>query len=561
MWTSKKNLSRKPARRRGPSSYRRLVVVASLLRTAARPASDTLELLANTLSTCCPVTRTMAGEGDRYTRQVEAQVGAALFCDFLLVTMVIPIVPAHVASRRAGLLFAAKPLAQVVCNPLVAALLPHERGSRVALRGGVILGALGAAAFGVGRAYQHLLAIRALQGAASAAIMTGGMSLLLASCDSDARRTLAASRALFGLTLGVSIGPVFGGAAHDLLGRTAPFMLVAAAMGLIAAWQTFSRASTSSARLSAASSLHRRRDAGAMASAHLDDTGALLPNRSVDASSIETQALRSRDDNTPLATSTARAVWLDPSVLSVAAAMLVVSAQVGALEASVTYGLARLGFTSSLSIGMLWGGTVPTVHAASTCAIGVINARLRGGRGLPQRLWIVIGLALPICGMALIGSALFAAPGSVPRKHAPSGVIAGNAGKLGPSSLSASGAASGAASSPWRGTWASGSNDSGAAAVPLQVVLCSLGLVLQGACLGCVVTMVQPLLAQLAERRGDASVTPLLALSDSAQSMGFIIGPIAGAANAHRMGMLTAANALASVAVLLPNLYLHLHRQ
>lgn len=47
-----------------------------------------------------------------------------------------------------------------------------------------------------------------------------------------------------------------------------------------------------------------------------------------------------------------------------------------------------------------------------------------------------------------------------------------------------------------------------------RLLLCYIGLALQGACLGCVVTMVQPLLASLATSRGDPSVAPLLAISD-----------------------------------------------
>ncbi len=59
-------------------------------------------------------------------RDVDARlccvVGAALFFDFLLVTMVIPMMPSLLprSETRAGVLFAAKPLLQVFFNPLAA---------------------------------------------------------------------------------------------------------------------------------------------------------------------------------------------------------------------------------------------------------------------------------------------------------------------------------------------------------------------------------------------------------------------------------------------------------
>ena len=59
---------------------------------------------------------------------LSTSVAAALFLDFLLVTMVIPILPALLPHDplRAGILFAAKPLCQMLFNPLFGASgLPH----------------------------------------------------------------------------------------------------------------------------------------------------------------------------------------------------------------------------------------------------------------------------------------------------------------------------------------------------------------------------------------------------------------------------------------------------
>ena len=144
---------------------------------------------------------------------LSTSVAAALFLDFLLVTMVIPILPALLPHDplRAGLLFAAKPLCQMLFNPLFGASgLPHA----TMLRAGTLLGGACAFAQGLARGYRGLLAARALSGAASAGVMTGGMSLLLSS-HAEGVRAQAVARALLGLTLGVSLGPVWGGVVFD----------------------------------------------------------------------------------------------------------------------------------------------------------------------------------------------------------------------------------------------------------------------------------------------------------------------------------------------------------
>ena len=107
------------------------------------------------------------------------------------------------SARRTGLLFAAKPFAQAVLNPVIASLRADDAN---VLMSGTLVGGLGAIAFGLVDSYAVLLAIRLVQGGASAALMTGGMSLLMGSCESEPTRTRAASRAFLGLTLGVTSG-------------------------------------------------------------------------------------------------------------------------------------------------------------------------------------------------------------------------------------------------------------------------------------------------------------------------------------------------------------------
>ena len=384
---------------------------------------------------------------------LSTSVAAALFLDFLLVTMVIPILPALLPHDplRAGILFAAKPLCQMLFNPLFGASgLPHA----TMLRAGTLLGGACAFAQGLARGYRGLLAARALSGAASAGVMTGGMSLLLSS-HAEGVRAQAVARALLGLTLGVSLGPVWGGVVFDASGSAAvPFCLTGAAFVLLAAHQWLALAPPPAA-----------------------DTPPPPPGSS-------------RAAVFRVATSR--------NALTAACCMFVVSAQVGALEPAVAYALRREYGFSAWAQGVVWGAAVPAMHGVATAVVGALDARWR----LPPGRWVWIGLALPAAGLPLVG--LGGVAHALPR--------------------------------------------------PVALALLVAGLALQGACLGCVVTMVQPLLASIADALGEPDIAPLLALSDSFQSLGFVVGPLLGAA-ASRHAALTEVTflglALAS-ALLLP---------
>ena len=351
---------------------------------------------------------------------VEVLVGASLFADFLLVTMVIPIAPQIMSAKRAGMLFAAKPLAQAVCNPFLAYFFPTFNAA--VLRVGVVLGMLSAAAFGSARGFHWLVLWRCLQGAASAAIMTGGMSFLLGICGNDERRrSQAVSRALLGLTLGVSLGPVVGGVGYDALGREATFELVAVGMVVIAILQSSKDWQWAT-------------------------WNAQVADEAADSGDAETAGLRSsggsRGDDAP------PSAWLDRRVLTCALAMFMVSCEVGALEPSVMYGLRKRAWRPWAS-GVLWGVSVPAVHALTTFAIGLIEPRgiepeLEGDHGIHDgmrpRHWVTAGLVLASLGLPMVGVSL---------------------GAVGDALLGEG----------------------------LSVAFCVLGLVLQGGCLGCVVSV------------------------------------------------------------------------
>ena len=552
-------------------------------------------------------------------------VGVALFFDFLLVTMVIPILPSMFVAREleAGVLFAAKPAFQVLFNPLVAR---HFENS-AALRLGTVVGAIGSMLFGVVRqSFPLLVAVRALQGAASAGVLTGGMSLLL-SQHSDDDQGPAASGALLGLTLGVSMGPVFGGPAYDAFGRAGPFLLVGLLMLLLAGVQHVvldsnnvivavpaadtelgtlapsphaastpagsSNASTPTQPLSPRnSSRHDKLDdagasspvftgqeyagdaaeatqptgggnaalmtptdagggaeeprgdgddgggvgggagggagGGGQASCHVKRGEAVpaeqvslllqrvVEQRQGEEEAEEAQGGRHRGDDaaphTPpptrppelamphetrigVAAKAAgsepggrppppprggsqdiawRSLLQDSSVITVGTTMMVVSLMVGALEPIVAYTAYRTFDMRPWEAGLLWGFTVPFMHGLTTLFINFAQKADAFRAWEPER-WVAVGLVLSAVGAPLIGV----------------GALVGGGGSFG------------------------------------GILLSAIGLAMQGACLGCVITMVQPLLGAIAKHRGD-TVAPLMAISNSGQSFGFVVGPLIG---------------------------------
>lgn len=131
-------------------------------------------------------------------------VALSLFCDYFLLTVVIPILPLVLASPDVTtvseqnadtllfIVFGAKPLAQILCNPLMGWLV-DKRGPRLVLL--VSFAALftatvvftlplsgSALPFTYWPRYALLFAARLVQGCASSGVMTGGMYLVTNNC-------------------------------------------------------------------------------------------------------------------------------------------------------------------------------------------------------------------------------------------------------------------------------------------------------------------------------------------------------------------------------------------
>lgn len=80
--------------------------------------------------------------------------------------------------------------------------------------------------FAYGNSYGILVLARALHGSSSAAIAVSGMCILAKNVPKDLRFKFM-PLAFGGIALGVLIGYPLGGAAYELMGKAAPFLMIA----------------------------------------------------------------------------------------------------------------------------------------------------------------------------------------------------------------------------------------------------------------------------------------------------------------------------------------------
>jgi DHA1 family solute carrier family 18 vesicular amine transporter 1/2 len=159
-------------------------------------------------------------------------VAFALFNDMIQLTMLTPIVPSLIASppplgvrenaeMAMGLLFACKDIFQLAVAPL-AGHLATRYSSQMALFISTVGLGIATLSFAQAKTFWHLLFARSCQGAASAATMSGGMSLI-AETHSEKGRGAAMGVAYTGLAVGVLCGPLIGGLLFDRIGRRRTF--------------------------------------------------------------------------------------------------------------------------------------------------------------------------------------------------------------------------------------------------------------------------------------------------------------------------------------------------
>ena len=141
---------------------------------------------------------------------------------------------AHCLSRC---LFSAKDACQLLCAPFMGALTLRI-GPRRTLAASLLGLAAATLAFAEASSLRELLAARALQGAASAALMSGGLTLVAEEHTAEERGG-AIAHAQMGLGLGAAAGPVLGGLLLESVGRRAAFFAAAVLVALNAALVLF----------------------------------------------------------------------------------------------------------------------------------------------------------------------------------------------------------------------------------------------------------------------------------------------------------------------------------
>lgn len=206
-----------------------------------------------------------AGGGSSFTqfrqRLVLILVAAALFNDLLQITMILPILPTLISSPpplgvesnaeiAMGIFFASKDILQLSTAPLAGMLTARTSAAAALLLSTV---ALGLATFGFADAttFRQLLLARSCQGAASAATLCGGLSLVSENFPPEVRGA-AMGVAYTGLALGLLCGPLVGGVLFDRFGRRRAFRIAAAVVlanavgqvGMLALFPSLAKSST-----------------------------------------------------------------------------------------------------------------------------------------------------------------------------------------------------------------------------------------------------------------------------------------------------------------------------
>jgi MFS family permease len=180
-------------------------------------------------------------------RKVVILVGIALFCDYLLLSLCIPILPELLGDAysplKIGVVFASKPFFQFFANPVMGNIVDNIGPHKPLFTGTLVL-SLSTFCFAYGvslqeqlvAAYAIVIIARSIQGVASACIMSAGMTLI-AQRHSDTNRGAAMGLAMTGVALGTLLGPPLGGILGFYGNLWMPFVLVAGILILVFVFQ------------------------------------------------------------------------------------------------------------------------------------------------------------------------------------------------------------------------------------------------------------------------------------------------------------------------------------
>lgn len=139
---------------------------------------------------------------------------------------------------QVGLLFASKAILQLLVNPLVG-LITNRVGYDTPLFCGFVIMFLSTIMFAFSGTYTLLFVARSLQGVGSSFSTVAGLGMLANVYTDDYERGKAMGIALGGLALGVLTGAPFGSVMYEFVGKSSPFLVLAALALLDGALQLF----------------------------------------------------------------------------------------------------------------------------------------------------------------------------------------------------------------------------------------------------------------------------------------------------------------------------------
>ncbi|XP_039277544.1 synaptic vesicular amine transporter-like [Nilaparvata lugens] len=125
-----------------------------------------------------------------------------------------------------GVLLSSKAFVQIVMNPIVGFLTKYC-GYYLPMFVGTVNLLAATLLYAMGESYTSLFIARSLQGIASSCIGVSGMCLIAEHYPSEATRSKVMGIVLGSVALGVLLGYPFGGVCYELLGKMAPFLVIA----------------------------------------------------------------------------------------------------------------------------------------------------------------------------------------------------------------------------------------------------------------------------------------------------------------------------------------------
>ncbi|XP_072123026.1 synaptic vesicular amine transporter-like [Mobula birostris] len=126
-----------------------------------------------------------------------------------------------------GLLFASKAIVQLLVNPFVG-VLTNRIGYHTPMFTGLVILFVSTIMYAFSNTYSLLFFARALQGIGSSCSSVAGLGMLASIYTDDNERGKAMGIALGGVALGVLIGAPFGSVMYEFVGRSSPFLTLAA---------------------------------------------------------------------------------------------------------------------------------------------------------------------------------------------------------------------------------------------------------------------------------------------------------------------------------------------